>query len=302
MIQYIIVTNHLGQSLTLDMKDPEESGFFIQSIEGLNPPKANINTSDDATSDGSRYTSAKVNARNIVLRLGIYDLSDAEARRLLLYKYFPIKKSIQIIVVTDYRVVRISGYVESNEFNIFTKTPETAISIICPNPFFYALTQQTTMFSGTVSMFSFPFSNESLVTPLLQFGNIISNTEQSIIYEGDAPVGVTILIHATGNVGDITIFNTYTGGSFFIDAVKLFTLTGIGGLKNGDDVLISSSKNNKSIYLIRSGVTINILSCINKEADWLQLQPGDNVLAYDASIGTELLHFTIQNDILYEGV
>ena len=43
MIKSVTITNHLDESIKLDLFNPEESGFIIKNIEGLGPVKANIN-------------------------------------------------------------------------------------------------------------------------------------------------------------------------------------------------------------------------------------------------------------------
>ena len=43
MIKAVTVTNHLGESLTMDLMQPEGSGFTVRSISGLGPVKATVN-------------------------------------------------------------------------------------------------------------------------------------------------------------------------------------------------------------------------------------------------------------------
>ena len=69
MVNSIIVTNYLGESIVLELGKPEESGFLITSIDGLGPGKANINTTNKSGMDGSKYNSAKRENRNIVIHL-----------------------------------------------------------------------------------------------------------------------------------------------------------------------------------------------------------------------------------------
>ena len=49
-----------------------------------------------------------------------------------------------------------------------------------------------------------------------------------------------------------------------IDTVKLQKLTG-KGIVASDDIVINTSKGDKSITLIREGVSYNILNCLDKE-------------------------------------
>ena len=88
MINSLRVTNHLGESLTLELTPRDSSPFYILNIDGLGPAKANINMNELVTSDGSLYNSARLNPRNIVLTLKMRDYPTIEDSRLLTYRYF----------------------------------------------------------------------------------------------------------------------------------------------------------------------------------------------------------------------
>ena len=51
MIRAVTVTNYLGESKRFELAFPEESGFAVQSISGLGPSKADINTTEISTND-----------------------------------------------------------------------------------------------------------------------------------------------------------------------------------------------------------------------------------------------------------
>ena len=69
MIRAVTFTNYLGDSIRLDLARPEESGFIIKSVTRLGPGKANINTTEIATNDGSLFNSSRMPSRNIVISL-----------------------------------------------------------------------------------------------------------------------------------------------------------------------------------------------------------------------------------------
>ena len=304
MIRSITVTNYLGDSIKLDLARPELSGFVVKSITGLGPGKANVNTTEVSTNDGSLFNSARMPQRNIVISLGFLWKNSIEDIRQLSYKYFPIKRNLTLLIETDNRKAEITGYVESNDPNIFSKSEDTDISIICPNPFFYSAGEEgknTTILSGIVPLFEFPFSNESLTEALLEMGTIENKTEHIVTYDGDLEIGITITIHALGEAKNIAIFNTGTREIMRINTDKIESLTG-SGIIAGDDIIICTIKGSKSIKLIRNGETINILNCLGKDADWFQLVKGDNIFAYVAEDGSSNLQFKIENRIIYEGV
>ena len=304
MIRSITTTNYLGESIYIDLARPEESGFVVKSITGLGPGKATINTTEVLTNDGGLYNSSRLPSRNIVVSLGYLWKDSIEDSRQLSYKYFPIKKKVKLLIKTDNRYAEIEGYVESNDPNIFSKDEGSDISIVCPNPFFYSAGAggiNTTVFHGIEPMFEFPFSNESLTEPLLEMGSIQNHTEKVVSYYGDSEIGVTITIHAIGEAGNITIYNTGTREIMKINTDKIEDITG-SGINTGDDIIICTVKGSKSITLLRAGKTTNILNCLDKDSDWFQLAKGDNIFAYTAESGESNLQFKIENRIIYEGM
>ena len=300
MIKTITVTNHLGDSITLDLARPELSGFAVLSISGLGPGKATINTADVSTIDGSTFSSAKLPQRNIVLTLKYLWKDSIEDMRHLSYKYFPIKRKITLEVLTESRHVEIDGYVESNEPVIFSRDSCTTISIICTDPYFRSFGDEginVTTFSDVEPRFEFPFSIEGSV----DFGKINKHSVKSVIYEGDAEVGVTITIHALGDATNVRVYNPDTRETMRIDTDKLITLTG-AAIIAGDDIIICTERGKKSITLVRDGVRTNILNCLDRDSSWFKLHRGDNVFGYTADTGDVNLQFTVENRVLYEGV
>lgn len=307
MIYSLAVTNYLGDRIKLELGRPENTGFLVKSITGLGPVKANVNTTEVATNDGSMFNSARLSQRNIVIQLAfvhsIYG-EDIEEIRQKSYKYFPIKKNVELIIETDNRYVRTIGYIESNDPDIFSKQEGTQISIICPDPYFYSASEDgnnVTDFYSIDPVFEFPFSNESLSEPLLIFGEIQIKTEGVITYHGDSEIGVMIYIHAIGPATNINIYNTETREVMSINTTKLEALTG-KGIVASDDIIINTLKGEKSITLVREGKSYNILNCLDKNTDWFTLVKGDNIFAFTAESGVTNLQFRIENKVIYEGV
>lgn len=304
MIRSVTFTNYLGDSLKIVLARPEESGFVITSITGLGPGKANVNTTEVATNDGSLFNSSRLPSRNIVVSLKYMWIDSIETARQQSYKYFPIKKKITMLIETDNRQAEIEGYVESNDPTIFSKNEGADISIVCPDPFFYSAGQKginTTFFYGVEPLFEFPFSNDSLFEKLLIMSEIRNETERVVVYNGDAEIGVTITIHAIGEAGNVTIYNTGTREVMRIDTDKMREFTG-SGIIVGDDIIICTAKGKKSVLLVRNGKITNILNCLDKNSDWFRLAKGDNIFAYTAESGSANLQFKIENRIIYEGV
>ena len=301
MITAIKTTNHLNESLILELLRPEESGFVVLRIDGLGPPKAEISLTERAGVDGSLYNSGRAAPRNIVLSLRFYPGQDIEVLRQKSYKYFPLNRPITFEVQATNRIAYATAYVEANEPDIFSSEEGCVITLMFPDSYLYDTTGSFVLFSSITPKFEFPWSNESTDDPLLEMGDLNIETTKTVIYEGDVPVGMLIHIHATGSASDFVLTEVLTLDTLAIDSTKLISTTG-ADISEGDDIWISTVKGSKYAILIRDVTTYNILNCLGTSPVWFQLEKGDNLYAYDAASGLTNLQFTIYHDVAYEGI
>lgn len=303
MIKSIAVTNYTDQTLLLELENPEQSGFLITDISGLGPPKATINMSPNGSLDGSIFNTAKISERNIVISLKFIG-DDVETLRQKTYKYFPIKSVVKLQITTNNRKCMINGIVESNEPTIFDPQCGAQISMLCPDPYFVdcgELAEKSTVFYGISPLFSMPFSNDDLTEKLISFGEIDNRSEQLIKYEGDANVGMVIIIKALGTAKNVTLYNSFNKTILRLDTAKLQALTG-SGIKVGDEIVISTTVESRTVTLLRDGIKTNILNCLGKFPQWIMLTPGDNIMACAAEEGFQNLMITMSYKTIYEGV
>ena len=328
MIQSVTITNYLGSlndnlakqtnqsTVHITLKDDEPShGMLIMSITGLGPVKATINRTELATTDGSLYNSAKLEERNIVIKIKFLEAKSIEDVRLLTYKYFPIKRKVIFSIKTDNRDARAIGYIESNEPDIFSKDECADISIICPDPYFYSNlagdSPHIIQFSGLEDEFEFPFDNNSLTENLIELGNIQPIVTKDFLYQGDQEIGVTMNIDFMNNVDtDFTVYHYKSSfnpnepelmSGFLIKAEKLHALMGTFFL-SGDRVTVETTQGNEHIFLIRNGVSHNILNAVTRDSDWFKLAKGSNRFIFTAYGNESKLNFRIENYVIYEGV
>lgn len=309
MLKSVTVTNHLGKSITLELMNPEESGFYVVGITGLDPPKADISMSDIAAYDGSVFNSSRVSSRNIVLNL-LFPETKVEYYRHESYKYFPIKRNVTLDFVTDTRQLSISGYVESNEVGIFSKRQGCQVSILCPDPWFYDTnssgSEQT--LSKIERVFEFERINdvtgETWIKGItsedsyeIEFSNIINNSSGIVNYDGDIEVGVTLRFRAFGTTGDVNIYKGYDRLTINSSVVNRITNAPI---QAGDEIIITTHQGKKSARLLRNGKYVNILSAIDKKSTWLKVSKGENEFVFTTVTSSGELAFSIQT--LYEGV
>lgn len=279
----LIVENERGEQLELTHNE----NYDVLEVIGLNPPVAAINTVNVAGFDGSRFNSSRIEQRNIVITLNIrYPI---EVNRLALYKYFRVKRYIKVYYKNDNRDVFIEGYVESFENNIFTQLQQPQISIICPNPFWKSINDTSVDFSNLTALFEFPFSIPSEGIPFSEIQKITT----TYINVGDVETGAIIKFHAGSNQILNPIFYNRTTGKYF----------GLNfDMHDGDLITINTQQGEKSVTLLREGVTTNILSKRKSGSSWITFDPGENEISYDADVGKNNLNVTVTTVQKYEGV
>lgn len=310
MIKSVTAVNFKGESIKMDLFHPESSGFIIIKIDGIGPGKATVTKNDSKVYDGGTITSARLPSRNIKMEIEFLWVNSIEDVRHKSYKYFPLKKPITLIFETDTRTVEIEGVVESNEPDIFSSEESTNISIICPDPYFYASGENARSkieFSGIDAMFEIPsdtgYSNESLTEALTEISKLYIQSERGIMNYGEVDIGVIISIKPLAIVkGVLTISNITLGQNMSFDLNKIKTITE-NDFHLGDELVINTLRGKKSVTLVREGKNYNALSCIDTRTDWIYLTSGENTFTYylDGD-GIEDLQFSVTNSILYEGV
>lgn len=205
MIKAITVINSHREKARFELSNPSLNGILVTNIEGLGPPKANINMLKVSTFDGSIFNSSKIEERNLVITFRPLPSSDVESKRLFLYKMLPIKSYVTVVVETDNRIGGISGYIESNEPDIFSSGETIQVSILCPDPYFKqyeGLVEKKTILTPNEPKptFEFPFDNNSLDIPLLEMGSASPSGDAAVKYEGDSVTYPIFKFNFTENI------------------------------------------------------------------------------------------------------
>lgn len=281
------VENFKGEVITLTQN---ESNYQVISIIGLNPPKAQINTTAGANLDGARFNSSRLATRNIVITLKLN--GDVETNRQNLLKFFPTKQWCKFFYTNANRNVFIEGYVETVEVDLFSNAEQMQVSIICPQPYFKSVDEILTDLSSVTAAFSFPFAiNESEPIP---FSTYETDNVTNIYNDSDSETGMTIVISFLDAVSEVVIQNVDTGDNITLDYSFL----------ENDVVTINTRAGEKSISLLREGVKTNIFSALQSGSTFLQLSIGDNNFRYLADDGDNNANVNVSVTVntLYRGV
>ena len=277
--------NKTGDQLTFGMNSP----FTITEIQGLNPPDADINTSQVSLLDGAKYNSAKVKMRQINLAFAIE--YSAPANRIAVYKVLKSKQWVRMYYTGDYRDVYIDGYIQNIDISYFAMKQIVTCTILCPEPYFKEAQIMVNELSNIISAFHFPFS--STEEPQLVFGYFSNDIGVTVENDGDVDCGMIIELYARSDVTNPKIFNYVTHEFFGLNYT----------MEAGDLITIDTKKGQKTVTLLRDGVETNLFNYVIQNSTWLQLDANGSTFVYEVGTGVlgDLL-VTFKHSNLFEGV
>jgi hypothetical protein len=226
----------------------------IKNIDGLGPVPASVNTIQYGSVDGEFYNDSTVGKRNIVLTVGInpnWAEQSIEEIRQIMYTYFLPKSKITLrFNSTHMAEVAIDGVVETFEPNLFAKTPEYQISIICPKPDFIATT--STIETGV----TLPINDEGF---------------SLIDYQGTSETGFVLTV-SSADLSSGAEFRAYN------QAPDLNVFIGTPGITPSYSFVWSTVSGDKYARLIPTagGLVVNALNKITAGSQWFPLRQGLN--------------------------
>lgn len=267
--------------------------YRLIHVSGLTPPKANINTSTAGTLDGAFYNSARLDQRNIVLTVVLE--GDIEANRQRLYRIFPIKSECTVFYKSRNMDVRIDGYVELVDGDLFSKREQMQISILCPRPYWTTLGLVAYELSTTMAEFEFPFCIEE--SPGVSISEYSQNPTISIYNGGSVPCGFKAYVEiAAGSAGvqEVALFNLTTQ--------KKIQLKANHTLQAGDVLYISTVPGELRFYLFRNVEKINYINYMTADSEFFALALGENLLYFTCTGDMDDVHIDINPELLFAGV
>lgn len=265
-----------GDVLTLT----NNSKFKLTNVDGLTIANADIASSTVASMDGDIVNNKRATPRTIIIDLAIE--TNVEENKRYILSYVKFKQNCTLRWTQNNRKIQISGIVESIEMPRFSERVTAQITIYCSQPYWEDIEDTVTDLSEVQDMHYFTNEPDDMLyfpEEGIPFGVYDSNKTKTFINNGDVEVGLTIHIVALGHVENPTIYNSKAE---FIGVNDT--------LENGDEVIITTTKGNKTIT--KNGV--NILSKIKENSTWLQLPTNEEYFTIDADGETEAnVYFTI---------
>lgn len=286
MLTEIQAYNNQGEYTMLSMPLGEvTNGIFVVDVQGLDPVKATIASSNFANMDGAQFHSSRREARNIKLRLGLepdYINEEPQDVRNTLYGFFMPKANVDLRFVNSNGIAYlISGVVESFESALFTQEPMVDISIMCFDPDFIR---------GNIEDRWTDYESVYMYSVASIIGTPVQNP-------GTVNTGLTFQFSPDRAITDFTLYNsTESEGT----QSMAFTIP----MQAYDTLQVDTSPGKKRVELFRANNSLgSYLHTLSPQSDWIYLLPGENMFRmYEAGSGADPLYHFITYKVRYGGL
>lgn len=307
-MKFVLEAERIRDGKSIRITQNEER-YQLLEVEGLDVPEADISDYDVASLDGIRVNHIKMSEREITISVAIF--GDVERNRQALYDLFRIKDVIRLHIQTRNRNVYIDGYARRPACNNFELQQIMDITILCPTPYFNDESTTVVNTSKRTPNFEFPIylnegetiedntsheynEKDGFYTNLgepIEFSVLNPERSAEVQSISENETGVTIIADFTQDATKLTINNEDTAQFMIINY----------DFKAGDRLTICTILGQKSITLLRSGITYNMIPYITTESSWFQLQAGSNNFNYIVGTeeGDDPTLATVEMEVLY---
>ena len=217
------------------------------SCAGIAPGKAVINSTAIVGVDGSRFISARLNNRNIVIMAKLN--GNVAANRRNLCSKFPLKERVTLSVTTDISAT-ISGIIDGLDYTVFNQKEVLQISILCEDPYFY----------GTSWVGNFTMQNTQ-------------SKSVSAVNNGDAGTGFVMRIGYSLQSGGVK-FGFTLGTEFFRFQFP----------SDAEDGILEIDTENETFTITENGgVPVDAVPLLTFGSVFPTLQPGNTSIVFTSS-------------------
>lgn len=252
--------------------------YTVLAALGLNPPSASIFTAKSPNRKGVKYNGSTLNERTIVLQIKI--LGDIATNRNALYAWVDSEQYCKVSYKNEIKNVYCEGHIQDCDIDLFTNNEVVNVSILCENPYWITVHEESVSLTSVVKNFVFPFAINVAGIP---FSTITRSAEVTINNVG-AETGARFIIKCDGDVKNLTIYDGKDAARKFVIAAELLT---------NWIVVIDTDRSPKTVKAYKpDGTTENLLKYVNNPT-WFTIKKGENVFGYTATSGADNTDITI---------
>ena len=280
----LIFENKNGQRLDLLRN---RKYFRLIAAEGLHGVEVDFAETESPYTDGTTVSNARALPRGIALKFAL--CGDVAASLDLFHAVVKSKQLGKLYKREGERETKIAGRVTVPPYTRFSSRVTIELHLYCGQPYWEDVAELIGTISETVDLLYFPENGRGFPEIGVPFGSINIEKAQTIANDGDTSVGLTIVINTLGEVKRPRI--SCSTGSQNGWYMQLNTT-----LNDGDEVVISTHKNNKSITINGGSYVggVPILALLEYMGDdWLQLETGENTFNITSETDSAEMYFYI---------
>nr|DAI35519.1 MAG TPA: tail protein [Caudoviricetes sp.] len=259
-----------------------ESGadFWITELSGMSQNEVAISETQGAGQIGATMSNQSIKSRTVTVN-GFLRGNVPENRRALLACILPGVMARLIIYQNGQHLYLEGAPSKTPEISAGEVLQEFQFAFRCPYPYWRTVKEMTAQIAGLTALFQFPFYTGG-TWKLSQYSeSFYTNVPNS----GNVPVEIDVLFQAMSDVTNPELYHMGTGGYLKVNRVLLagesFRISTVYGRKGATLIHADSTEENGFCFL-------DVGSDLN-----LVLQPGDNVVRYQADSNREGLRVTI---------
>lgn len=280
----ITCVNNNGLSVVF-MYDHDETEFFLVSTEGFYKVKNNVNTTQNATTDGSTYSGDTLSERDLVILVNIR--RNHQENRDMLERVLKLHSEGTLYHEENGRTRRIEYYVEDIEIPDEGVIRTATIQLKCPDPYFKDEEATHIEMASWESGWEFPLE---IPEEGMEFGTRSKETIKVVDNNSTTAIGIQMTIVAEDTVINPTIMNVTTG-----ETLKLLC-----EMKPDDEIIITTQQGNIDVVLIRDNVRIDYNWTVDEENEgYIQLETGRNYINYTADGGGDYMNVNFDFENCY---
>lgn len=259
------------------------SPLYLVDADGLYDMDASVNVTDNTLSDGGIYQSTLIKPRNITLTIRDKSTDDHISIRNAMFAVFRPGASGRLRISDadgDTSQARVIDYYSENISSDGLNNSRTySVSLICPDPYFYAETDALVNMATWMGTFEFPHDSPEEGE---EFGYRAKERNSQITnISGADNTGFEADIDILGAVRNPAIVKVETG-----ERIKLGSSGNALSLVYGDKVTIITG-NAKHCYLTREGVKTEINQYLTSDSVMFDLDAGSQTIGYEADSGID---------------
>lgn len=268
--------NNNGMSATFEY-DHDNTEFFLVSLDGVYSIKNAVNTSQNATTDGSSYSGEALEQRNIVITANIR--RNYQKNRDTLSRVFKVHSEGTFYHTEEGQTRKIEYYVESIDIAEKGIIRPCTISLICPDPYFKDDEATHIEMASWEDGFEFEIEIDEEVG--MEFGARSKETIKVVDNDSTTSIGIQMTIIAEDIVINPVIMNVTTG-----ETLKLLC-----EMLPDDEIVITTDLGNIDVILRRGGKEYDYNYTVDEDNEgYVQLETGRNYINYTADSGGDYMN------------